>query len=199
MLIASQNGIVCLTLVVRKDCPQVLAYPEGLPLVLRLIARTLAPGESESGGLFVGELILSLLRRAGTALLPNMPELLQALLNRLPTAKTPTFIQSLILPFAYLVYTQRDAVLEMLEGARLQDGRSGLQVLLEAWCENGETLIGFKATRLRYVQSLRTIVSSFTRSATSHCRPCLRPNARRCRASTSRATSSSTPKPRTVR
>ncbi|KZV81039.1 ARM repeat-containing protein [Exidia glandulosa HHB12029] len=143
-----QNGIVCLTQVVRKDCAQVLAYPDGLQLVLRLIARTLAPVDSESGGMFVGDLILSLLRRAGPALLPNMPELLNALLNRLPTAKTPTFIQSLILPFAYLIYTQRDAVLEMLETSRLADGRSGLQVLLEAWCENGETFIGFKATRL---------------------------------------------------
>lgn len=144
-----KNGIVCLTQVVRKDCAQVLAYPDGLQLVLRLIARTLAPVDSESGGMFVGDLILTLLRRAGPALLPSMPELLNALLNRLPTAKTPTFIQSLIVPFAYLIYTQRDAVLEMLEHARLADGRSGLQVLLEAWCENGETFIGLKATRLR--------------------------------------------------
>ncbi|EJD54369.1 ARM repeat-containing protein [Auricularia subglabra TFB-10046 SS5] len=154
-----QNGIICITLILRKDSAQFIAYPDGLGLVLRLIARTLAPTDSESAGQYVGDLILTLLRRAGTAMLPAMQELLNALLNRLPTAKTATFIQSLILPFAYLIYTQRDAVLEMLETTRLQDGRSGLQVLLESWCENGETFVGFKAQRLSNL-ALSTLFAS---------------------------------------
>ncbi|KAH7105023.1 ARM repeat-containing protein [Auriculariales sp. MPI-PUGE-AT-0066] len=144
-----QAGIVCLTLFVRKDCPQILAHPDGLNLLLRLISRTLAPvNGNESGGLFVGDLMLHLLRRAGSALLPSLQDLLQALLDRLTTAKTGTFIQSLIVPFAYLLYTQRDPVLDMLERTTTATGTPGLQILLTAWSEHAETFIGFWPQRL---------------------------------------------------
>ena len=145
-----QNGIICLTLFVRKDTPQILAHPEGLNMLLALISRTLAPADgNESGGLVVGDLMLHLLRRAGSALLPSLNDLVRALLERLTTAKTGTFIQSLVVPFAYLLYTQRDPVLDLLESTTLQNGANGLQVLLTAWCENAETFVGYWAQRLR--------------------------------------------------
>ena len=87
-----------MTLVIRKDCPQVLAWSDpttgqsGLTHILVLVAKLLQ-SEDESGGLFVGDLIIHLMRRAGEAVLPALPELLQAMLLRMSTAKTATFIQ----------------------------------------------------------------------------------------------------------
>ena len=47
----------------------------------------------ESGGLQIGDLIIHLLRRAGEAVLPVLPQLLQAMVSRMRTAKTATFLQ----------------------------------------------------------------------------------------------------------
>lgn len=49
--------------------------------------------EDESAGLTIGELIIHLLRRAGESVLPVLPELLQAMVTRMLTAKTATFVQ----------------------------------------------------------------------------------------------------------
>ncbi|EIN14253.1 ARM repeat-containing protein [Punctularia strigosozonata HHB-11173 SS5] len=144
-----QNGCQCLTLVVRKDCSQLLAFNDGhsgLEHTFAIIARLLQ-NEDESGGLFIGELIIHLLRNAGESVLPALPELLQAMLQRMQTAKTASFTQSLIIPFAFLIHNQRDTVLDMLENTSI-DGRSGLDVLIQTWCENAETFQGFWQTRV---------------------------------------------------
>ncbi|KAL1749221.1 armadillo-type protein [Schizophyllum fasciatum] len=147
-----QNGVSCLTTIVRKDCKQLAAWSDGsrggLEHVLALIARVLQ-SEDESGGLFIGDLIIHLLRNAGEAVLPVLPELLQAMVGRMLTAKTATFLQacsifsiSLVIPFAFLITNQRDTVLQLLEGINA-GGRSGLDILLQTWCENAETFQGF--------------------------------------------------------
>ena len=53
-----------------------------------------------------------------------------------------TCIQSLVIPFAFLITNQRDTVLQLLEGINV-NGRSGLDILLQTWCENAETFQGF--------------------------------------------------------
>jgi hypothetical protein len=65
-----------------------------LASTLSFVARLLQSQE-ESGGLFIGDLIVHLMRKAGEAVLPVLPELLQAMLLRMKTAKTATFIQVL--------------------------------------------------------------------------------------------------------
>ncbi|GAW03271.1 ARM repeat-containing protein [Lentinula edodes] len=145
-----QNGITCLTLIVRKDCGQLLAWRDasgqsGLEHVLRLVARILQ-AEDESAGLTIGELIIHLLRRAGESVLPVLPELLHAMVTRMLTAKTATFVQSLVVPFAFLINNQRDTVLALLEEMNIQ-GRTGLDVLIQTWCENAETFQGFWPSR----------------------------------------------------
>ncbi|KAJ8502778.1 hypothetical protein ONZ45_g11445 [Pleurotus djamor] len=95
-----QNGVGCLTLVVRKDCSQLLAWNDGngrsgLDHVLVVIAKLLQ-SEGESGGLEIGDLIIHLLRNTGDAIAPVLPELLQAMLGRMRTAKTATFLQASI-------------------------------------------------------------------------------------------------------
>jgi len=93
-----QNGVSCLTVIIRKDAQQVLAWTDpttnqsGLASILSFIARLLQSQE-ESGGLFIGDLIIHLMRKVGEAVLPVLPELLQAMLLRMKTAKTATFIQ----------------------------------------------------------------------------------------------------------
>ncbi|KAL0575020.1 hypothetical protein V5O48_006949 [Marasmius crinis-equi] len=147
-----QNGITCLTVIIRKDCSQLLNWRDGenqsgLDYVLRLVAKILQ-AEDESAGLTIGELIIHLLRRAGESVLPVLPELLQAMVSRMQSAKTATFIQSLVIPFAFLINNQRDTVLSLLEEMKIQpEGRSGLETLIRTWCENAETFQGFWQSR----------------------------------------------------
>ncbi|KAG9313899.1 armadillo-type protein [Chiua virens] len=146
-----QNGVVCLTLIVRKDCSQILSWHDasgqsGLAHVLKLIAELLR-NEDESGGLVVGDLIIHVLRRAGDSVLPVLPELLHAMVERMLTAKTATFLQSLVIPFVFLIHNQADTVLGLLESTRTQE-RTALAVLIQTWCENAETFQGFWPTKL---------------------------------------------------
>ena len=49
--------------------------------------------DAESGGLVIGDLIIHLFRRAGDAVLPVLPQLLHAMVARMPSAKTAQFLQ----------------------------------------------------------------------------------------------------------
>ena len=55
-------------------------------------------------------------------------------------------LQSLIIPFAFLIHNQRDTVLDLLEGQSV-DGTPALEILIRTWCENAETFQGFWVTR----------------------------------------------------
>jgi importin-9 len=75
----SQNDVTRLTLVIRKDCSQLLSWSDascrsGLDNVLSVIAKLLQ-SQDESGGLAIGDLIIQLL-------------LLQAMIARMTSAKT---------------------------------------------------------------------------------------------------------------
>ena len=92
-----QNGIALVTLVVRVDVNQLLSWSDanfqsGLGNVINVIARMLH-GQDESGGLVIRDLMLHLLRKAGEAVLPVLLDLLEALLGRMRTAKTASFLQ----------------------------------------------------------------------------------------------------------
>lgn len=147
-----QNGIECLTLIVRKDHTQLTQWHDsngrsGFDNVLSFLARLLQRDQNESGGLVVGDLIIHLFRRSGEQIGPVLPELLQAMVTRIESAKTATFLQSLIVPFALLIYSQRDTVLNLLESTAV-NSRSGLEVLVHAWCENAEMLQGNWPSRI---------------------------------------------------
>ena len=163
-----------MTLVIRKDINQLVSWSDtasgqsGLDGVLEVIAKQLQ-SEDESGGLVIGDLIIHLLRRAGESVLPVLPQLLEAMVRRMRTAKTATFLQvrlhlsalrcltltfsashdlqSLIVPFAFLIHNQRDTVLDLLEGQAV-DGTPALEVFTRTWCENAETFQGFWPPRV---------------------------------------------------
>ncbi|KAG6911255.1 hypothetical protein DXG01_002093 [Tephrocybe rancida] len=158
-----QNGIVCLTVVIRKDCNQLVSWSDGngrsgLEYTLTLIAKTLE-SQDESGGLAIGDLIIHLLRRAGEAVLPVLPQLLQAMVGRMRSAKTATFLQSLVIPFAFLINNQRDTVLSLLETMTVGPARNGLDVLIQTWCENAETFQGFWPARISTLGLIQLFVS----------------------------------------
>ncbi|KAJ7109870.1 armadillo-type protein [Mycena epipterygia] len=147
--------------VLQVYCGQLLAWSDssrnGLDCVLSLIAKSLE-SQDESGGLVIGELIIHLLRKAGESVLPVLPELLQAMIGRMTTAKTATFLQSLVIPFAFLINNQRDTVLALLESMNVQ-GRSGLDILVQTWCENAETFQGFWPSRISTMALCQLFVS----------------------------------------
>jgi hypothetical protein len=49
-----------------------------------------------------------------------------------------------------LVYNQRDTILALLEQIVIED-RSGLDILIQTWCENAEIFQGFWSTRMSIV------------------------------------------------
>ncbi|KZT52890.1 ARM repeat-containing protein [Calocera cornea HHB12733] len=151
------SAVVCLTHVVRKDCPQILRYhnPQGqtgLQIMIQVLAHVLRPQESEAGGLWIGDLVVHLLRRAGDEMAAVLPDLLISLVTRLPTVKTAPFIQSLVIPFAYIMQSHRDFVLDLLEKTpvHMPDGsvKSGVEVLLRSWTDTSEAFQGHWANRI---------------------------------------------------
>ncbi|KAH8835042.1 ARM repeat-containing protein [Flagelloscypha sp. PMI_526] len=139
-----QNIVICLTTMLRKDTAQILSWSSegrsGLEHIFAILAKLLS-GEDESGGLNMGDLIIHLLRKAGDSVLPVLPDLLKAMVGRMLKAQTATFLQSLLIPFAFLINNQRDAMLDLLESTVL-DGRSGLDIFIQTFCENAETFQG---------------------------------------------------------
>lgn len=60
-------------------------------------------------------------------------------------------LQSLIVPFAFLIRNQRDTVLSLLETTTTPTTppQNALEIFLRAWCDNAEMFQGFWATRVR--------------------------------------------------
>ncbi|KIJ34652.1 hypothetical protein M422DRAFT_76407 [Sphaerobolus stellatus SS14] len=151
-----ENAVVLLTYVVRKDPGQLLSWTDeqgqpGLGKVLELIGKLLSPSDSESGGLVVGDLIIHLLRNAGDAVLPVLPDLIRAMTTRMTTARTGSLLQSLIIPLAFLIHTHRDSVLSVLESFTVEGShppKSGLEVFIPTWMENAVTIQGLWSQRV---------------------------------------------------
>lgn len=148
-----QYGMIHLTLVVRKDCDKLVQWHDadgtnGIARIFGLLGRCLAPTFSESGGVFVGDLIMHLFRKAGSAIAPVLGDLLRAVVNRLATATLPSFIQSLIIPFAYLFGTEHtQAALDLLTSfppVKMPDGteKPALDVVLQAWVDQADSITG---------------------------------------------------------
>ena len=60
--------------------------------------------------------------------------------------------QSLIIPLALLIHLQADATLDLIENVIVSSqhgSKNGLEVFLQTWCENAESIQGFWAGRIR--------------------------------------------------
>lgn len=138
------------------DHEQVFNYHDehnrsGLEVCLHIIDRLLGNGIEDNAAAEVGGLAAELVEKAGHERLgPFLPQLLQAVANRLATADAATFIQSLILVFARLALVGAHDVVEFLTTIEI-NGQSGLQVVLSKWLENSVNFVGYDEIRQKYV------------------------------------------------
>lgn len=119
----------------------------GLEVCLHIIDRLLGPSIEDNSATEVGGLAAELVEKAGQERLgPFLPQLLQAVANRLATAQSAQLIQSLILVFARLSLTSAHDVLEFLSQVQVHGG-SGLQVVMAKWLENSTNFAGYDEIR----------------------------------------------------
>ncbi|EHK17912.1 uncharacterized protein TRIVIDRAFT_210243 [Trichoderma virens Gv29-8] len=119
----------------------------GLEVCLHIIDRLLGPSIEDNAASEVGGLAAELVEKAGQERLgPFLPQLLQAVANRLATAQAAAFIQSLILVFARLSLGGAQDVVEFLSQIQI-NGESGLQVVLAKWLENSVSFAGYDEIR----------------------------------------------------
>ncbi|KAJ2972713.1 hypothetical protein NUW58_g9128 [Xylaria curta] len=134
------------------DHEQVFNYHDennrsGLEVCLHIVDRLLGTGVEDNAASEVGGLAAELVEKAGHERLgPFLPQLLQAVANRLATAEAATFIQSLILVFARLSLVGAHDVVEFLTTIQI-NGQSGLQVVLGKWLENSVNFAGYDEIR----------------------------------------------------
>ncbi|KAI1432222.1 armadillo-type protein [Xylaria sp. CBS 124048] len=134
------------------DHEQVFNYQDennrsGLEVCLHIIDRLLGTSIEDNAASEVGGLAAELVEKAGHERLgPFLPQLLQAVANRLATAKAAPFIQSLILVFARLSLVGAHDVVEFLTTIEI-NGQTGLQVVLAKWLENSVNFAGYDEIR----------------------------------------------------
>ncbi|PYI21113.1 importin beta-5 subunit [Aspergillus violaceofuscus CBS 115571] len=116
---------------------------EAIEVALIIIDRLLGPAVDDNAATEVGQLAAELVERAGSERLgPYLPQLLQAVAQRLATAQQAQFIQSLILVFARLTLVSAREVVDFLSQVNI-GGQSGLPIVLSKWLENSVNFAGY--------------------------------------------------------
>lgn len=119
----------------------------GLEVVLTIIDRLLGPSVDDNAASEVGGLAAEIVEKAGSERLgPFLMQLLRAVAERLGTATSAQFIQSLILVFARLSLTSASEVVTFLSDIQV-NGESGLQVVMSKWLENSVNFAGYDEIR----------------------------------------------------
>ncbi|KAI8368240.1 armadillo-type protein [Radiomyces spectabilis] len=147
-----QSTQECLKQFVIKDCEHIVQWRDpsgksGLDYVIHFVAKLLEPTNSESEALFVGDLIVTLIQKAGNNIASVLPDLLNAVLARLQTTSYQPFIQSLVMVFAHLIIQQQDTVLQFLSNTAI-NGKSGLEILMPTWCDYYDSFSGYYSLKV---------------------------------------------------
>ncbi|KAI9023057.1 armadillo-type protein [Phycomyces nitens] len=147
-----QSAQECLRRFMIKDCEHIIQWRDptgksGLDYVIHFVAKLLDPANSESEALFVGDLIVTLIQKAGSNIASVLPDLLNAVLVRLETTSYQPFIQSLVLVFAHLIISQQDTVLQFLTSTTINN-KSGLDILMNTWCDNHDSFSGYYSLKV---------------------------------------------------
>lgn len=144
-------GAEAVKFMLSHDHHQVFAWVDeqgrsGLEVSLLIIDRLLGSIE-ETSAQQVGGLAAELVEKAGNQRLgPFLPQLLQAVANRIETATEAPFIQSLILVFARLSLHSVGDVVQFLSQIQIND-KTGLQAVLSKWLENSVHFAGYDEIR----------------------------------------------------
>ncbi|KAK7403980.1 hypothetical protein QQX98_010261 [Neonectria punicea] len=142
--------------ILQHDHQQVLGWQDangrsGLEVCLHIIDRLLGPSIEDNSASEVGGLAAELVEKAGQERLgPFLPQLLQAVANRLASAQSAGIIQSLILVFARLSLAGASDIVEFLNQVQI-NGESGLQIVLAKWLENSVNFAGYDEIRLNVI------------------------------------------------
>ncbi|KAG1592125.1 hypothetical protein G6F48_002850 [Rhizopus delemar] len=142
-----QSTQECLKTLISKDCDHLMQWHDGsgkpaLDYIVHFVARLLEPTGSDSEALFVGELIVTLIQKAGNNIAPVLPDLLTAVLGRLLNTDSQPFTQSLVMIFAHLIISQQETVFNYLCNIEIS-GKSGLEILMTTWCDNYDSFSGY--------------------------------------------------------
>jgi hypothetical protein len=111
---------------------------------MKFIEKMLLPSdslESESAAIFIGKLINKLIEKGGIHISPYLPGLLKMVVERLQTAKMPSFVETLVLIFCALIQTDCESVLAFLK-------TRGLELFLNKLCEVFHDLNGIYQVKL---------------------------------------------------
>lgn len=115
----------------------------GMELLILAVARLLDPSWLDSASVNTGILILAIVQNFGSLLGDLLPQMLEATVKRLATAKSPALIENFILVFSKLVSTSAEDVVNILMNTNV-DGVSGLEVVMSRWLSNFDVLRGYE-------------------------------------------------------
>ena len=142
-----QSAQECIKTFIIKDYEHIMRWHDpsgksGLEYIIHFIAKLLDPTCPDSDALFVGDLIVTLIQKVGNGIVPVLPDLLTAVLERLMNTEHQLFIQSLVMVFAHLVISQQEFVIQVLCNTVI-NGKTGLEILMTTWCENYDSFSGY--------------------------------------------------------
>jgi hypothetical protein len=148
-----QTGQDYLKYMIQKALPQLIAWVDpnsgknGVVLIVEFIAKMLDPSQSDNASIFLGDLINKLILKGGNDIAQILPDLLTAITRRVAISKNTIFIQSMICVFAQLIQSQMETVISFLSQLNIE-GKSGLDIILGAWCEHHDSFQGVYKTKL---------------------------------------------------
>ncbi|KAJ1971194.1 hypothetical protein H4R35_005407, partial [Dimargaris xerosporica] len=146
-----QNGQECFTWLVAKDLDHLVRWHDsanrsGLFILLEFAAYMLQPQQSESSALFVGDLLTKLIQKGYSHIAPMAANLTNTIVTKLATAKTASFIQSLVLVIAHLILADPATAVTNLTQTTVH-GQNGLTIVVQHWCEEYECFNGVYALK----------------------------------------------------
>ena len=100
------------------------------------------PQSSEFTATFIGRLVTTLIRKAGSTLGSNLDLLLKAVLSKMQRTETSTVMQSLLMIYAHLINSEFDAVLNFLSTVPGPSGESALVFVLTEWVSKQQLFFG---------------------------------------------------------
>ncbi|KAG1180299.1 hypothetical protein G6F70_000463 [Rhizopus microsporus] len=167
-----QSAQECLKKLISKDCERLLQWHDGsgksaLDYIMHFIARLLEPTGSDSDALFVGDLIVTLIQKAGNSIAPVLPDVLTAVLGRLMNTDSQPFIQSLVMVFAHLIISQQETVFNYLCNIQIS-GKSGLEILMTTWCDNYDSFSGYYTLKVSAVALSKMFLANDPRLQNIH-------------------------------
>ncbi|KPM02909.1 importin-9-like protein [Sarcoptes scabiei] len=146
-----QNGSECLSVFLKKGSDLLVQYVDpvtyqnGIFMAFNICVNLLNPNISDSAAAYIGRVIVILMMKCGQWIeRDNIEHLLRSTLVRLNKGKELLLIQTLIMVFAHLFYTDLSTILIFLNSLPAPCGeRSALEFVLDKWLGIQRYLCGY--------------------------------------------------------